>query len=154
MTVSNILNITTADDVVIEEISTEELTPEETESTGKMIEVVTEEEATEEITIDPVNYDNPTGSTAKFNTVTRKTPLTGMVAAFTSLAIIILAMIVFVNTRRKKKIMANDDTSSLEETIDSIFTGRSGTLSGTVSETNSEMISEREDINENDLDWF
>jgi hypothetical protein len=45
--------------VVIEEISTEELVPDETKETGKMIDVVTEEESTEEITIDPVNFDNP-----------------------------------------------------------------------------------------------
>ncbi|MBR5360995.1 MAG: hypothetical protein IK123_08925, partial [Lachnospiraceae bacterium] len=154
LTVSNILNITTADDVVIEELNTEELLPEEPKETGEVIEVVTEEEATEEITIDPVNYDNPTGSTAMLNSVKRKTPLTGMVAAFTSLAIIILAMVAFLNTRRKNKVMAKGVSSSLEDTIDSIFSDGTGTPSGTVSGTHPEFTPENEDLNENDLDWF
>ena len=154
LTGSNILNITTADDVVIEEISTEELVSEKAEETGKMIEVVTEEESTEEITIDPVNFDNPTGSTAQFSSVTRKTPLTGMVAAFTSLAIIIIAFVAFINTRRKNKIMAEEDTSSLEDTIDSIFSDETGTKSGTESGTHPELPLESEGLNESDLDWF
>lgn len=154
LTVSNILNITTADDVVIEEISTEELVSEKAEETEKMIEVVTEEESTEERTIDPVNFDNPTGSTAQFSSVTRKTPLTGMVAAFTSLAIIIIAFVTFINTRRKNKNMAEEDSSSLEDTIDSIFSDETGTKSGTESGTHPELPLESEGLNESDLDWF
>ena len=116
--------------------------------------MVTEEESTEEITIDPVNFDNPTGSTAQFSSVTRKTPLTGMVAAFTSLAIIIIAFVAFINTRRKNKIMAEEDSSSLEDTIDSIFSDETGTKSGTESGTHPELPLESEDLNESDLDWF
>ena len=44
----------------------------------------------------------------------------------------------------------NDDTSSLEDTIDSIFSDETGTESG----THPELPLESEDLNESDLDWF
>lgn len=48
----------------------------------------------------------------------------------------------------------NDDTSSLEDTIDSIFSDETGTKSGTESGTHPELLLESEDLNESDLDWF
>ena len=94
----------------------------------QMIEVVTEEEATEEIRTDPVNFDNLTGNTAQFNSVTGKTTLTGIVSAFTSLVIIILVIVAFINTRRKNKITSKEDTFNLEDTVDSIFPDETDTL--------------------------
>ena len=44
----------------------------------------------------------------------------------------------------------NDDTSSLEDTIDSIFSDETGTESG----THPELPLESEGLNESDLDWF
>ena len=50
--------------------------------------------------------------------------------------------------------MAEEDSSSLEETIDSIFSDETGTKSGTESGTHPELPLESEDLNESDLDWF
>jgi hypothetical protein len=64
------------------------------------------------------------------------------------------AMVAFLRIRQKSRIMVKEDTSSLEDTIDSIFSDVTGAPSSTISGTHPEPALENEDLNENDLDWF